>query len=170
VTTPSTTFDQVDAAWNKLIPRIPADAPSFEMSDKDLMANFDDGITHVEIRREDGKLIFQQRNLYSGSLLSKTEDNTVKGFFSQDGPDFPRIALRTKDLIGLLMVNRRIKFQLADGYAKATGDGGWEGLISQCVYDGLFTTDVVGDDNGRQEQKDGQGECDVDCSVEGEEE
>jgi len=108
---------------------------------KDFISLLDESLSHIEFSGRKGKLITQQRNIYSGSVIT-IQQQDKKGL-DQEKPlkSFKPIGLRTNDFLALFTFvdniqfyfkgNNAIWFQSKDRLLP------FNGLVSQCMYDEL---------------------------------
>lgn len=157
---PGVTFAEVDTAWK----RETAAGPEFTLVGSMIKSNLDDSLSHIEFWNIGGKLVIKQRDLYGGSVI----ELRMK-VMANDGvvPNFDRVALRTKDFLGLLMVDGtgdRPTFQFGKQATFVTGKT-FRAVLGNCVYDDMYTVKELQD--GRQEQEKRSGEQGTDPEVKG---
>lgn len=151
---PDLSFEEIEGVWKRL--------GSFDRSDsftleRSVLSLLDNDLSHVEIYG-DGKLVIQQRDIYSGALirivrdtkglgLSGSSDRITKGF----GP----LGIRTVDFNGIFSFNSRITFYPEGSFLFFSGsDNSMEGFVGTCLYDELGTVSYLREeDHGRKESE-----------------
>jgi len=127
-----------------------------------IISMLEEGLSHVEIRAEDGEIHFVQRNIYSGAVIEVTRA-TEEGALGVDNPDeieedFGPLGLRTGDFEALFQFNENLIFTFPPD-----GDGDYccvrsrdpkmamDGIVACCIYDELGKVEEVS--HGRKKQK-----------------
>lgn len=142
-----------------------------------ISALLDEALSHIEISAPNKQLTIQQRNIYSGTVLtlSRTEQEGGLGLDSvvQDKivDAFEPLGMRTNDFLALFAFIDRLAFFFPAGeadYCCVRSDDPkmpMEGVIALCVYDELGGIEAARKetqpkiekekDNGRKEQESG---------------
>jgi len=129
---------------------------------RDILPLLEEGLSHIEIRAEEGEIKFVQRNIYSGAVIeiSRAVDTGALGVDNPDEleEDFGPLGLRTGDFSALFAFNDNLVFTFPP-----EGQGDYccvrsrdpkmamDGVVACCVYDELGQISEVSD--GRKEQK-----------------
>jgi len=164
---PTTTFSQLEEAWKVLMVNHTSDTANLTMTAALAKEHLDDSLSHVEFWFENGTAVIKQRDLYSGTLITvelPSSKRQVGGFFSTKPQPFERTSLRTKDLLALLSLEASLTFCLGKNASTAKGTK-FTAIISNCVYDSLYTVEEL--TNGWKEQEVRQGEQSPDTKAEG---
>ena len=141
------TFDDIDGLFNKFDVK-PSGWNEINCNDKAL-ALFDETLSHIEILSENKKLLFRQRDIYSGNNIELSENSEGKGKWAtahKIKEDFGPFGIRTIDFLSIFMFFNRIKFLFKDNnYCIVKGErrvGGDEinmnGIIAGCLYDEMI--------------------------------
>lgn len=164
---PAATFAQLEKAWTDLRAKAPDGSPSLTMTAALAGVHLEEGLSHVEFWYEDNTPVLKQRDLYSGTLITVELPSSKRqsgGFFSAKPQPFDRTAIRTKDLQALLFLEGSLDFSFGPE-ASIIKSTTFEALLSNCIYDGLYTVEELTD--GRKIKENGTGEQEPNPEAEG---
>jgi len=109
--------------------------------DEDFIKLLDEELSHIEFKVEGGEFICQQRNIYSGSVVTIKQQKSDGLLAAEPLKDFSSIGVRTNDFLALFSFVGSVAFYfvgkdvvLFESNEKAMP---FTGIISQCVYDEL---------------------------------
>ena len=137
---------------------------------KNIIPQFNEGLSHIEFLLEGGESIIKQRDIYSGSIikLAREKDGFVSVSATRDKilKDFGPMGMRTNDLIALFGLQEDINLFFGAGdpenqtFCMVTGKiANMVGFISGCLYDELGTTQQSkGKINGWKKPKNRRGQ------------
>ncbi len=112
----------------------------------------DEHLSHIEFKVRKGRLRILQRDIYAGTLIRITKDDSGFDFESGDMPNFGPVGLRTDDFLALYSLASTIEFGFGQENVVSLRslDPKWSmcGWLSQCIYD-----ELGGDFDGREKQK-----------------
>lgn len=148
--TPERTFTDVEKIWNEMI----APTHSTFTVHKSSLTLLEEGLSHLELKSNNGNLEIVQRDIFSGTTIILTRNQSGLGIIKQDHitKPFGPIGIRTNDFIALYSFQDLIEFGVPDqpGFLKLTA-GNMEGIIALCLYDEIGTLEVI--ENGRKKSE-----------------
>lgn len=140
---------------------------------KQILPLLEEKLSHLEISGVNGKLVVEQRNIYSGSVIELTrKEEGGFGMASEDdiSSDFGPVGLRTNDFLALFAFLDSLTFYFpdnGDNYCYVNSEDPrlvMDGFISLCAYDELggITESKEAPNGGRKEQKERRSERNAD--------
>ena len=159
---PTLSFVEVDTAWNKSLSDTDGQS-GYVLVGSVLKSHLDESLSHVEFWNVDGRLRLKQRDLYGGSLI-ELDLNLMAN--TDHKLNIDRISVRTKDFLGLFLVDglgHKPVFRFGSKSTRVEGNT-FMAILGNCVYDDMYTVEEI---HGRQESKERQSEQGTDSPVEG---
>lgn len=177
--TPDLKFGDVEEAFERLVGEDEGKVTVRMESGVCKVLNQD--LSHVELWAEQTGFRLLQRDMYSGSVIriteARAEGPSVSLFDLKSVEGVPKgrsvkVALRTKDLIGLLMASPNSVYSLGEKFCvvRDCDSGEFVAVISSCVYDNIFidtTIEETEDERRRKEPKERKGEQEADRQFDG---
>jgi len=156
-------FNEVDDAWDRVSSAVEG-LSGFILVGSVLRSNLDESLSHVEFWNQDGQLCIKQRDLYGGTLIELD-----LSLMANDGAqlDIDRIAVRTKDFLGLFLIDgigQQPTFRFGEHSTLVEGTT-FQALLGNCIYDAMYSVGEI--PSGRQEPEERPGEQGADSEAEG---
>jgi len=151
---PQVRCEEVDAAWGSISSTV-AGLSGFILVGSVLQNSLNEDLSHVEFWNRDGQLSIKQRDLYGGTLIELDLN-----LMANDGAylDIDRVAVRTKDFLGLFLIDgigQQPVFRFGENVTLVEGTT-FQALLGNCIYDDMYSVGEIS--SGRQEQEERPGE------------
>lgn len=171
---PNITFQEVEDLFYKYFL---SDASPFYLTfHKSSLDFINPDLSHIEFVIKNKEINIIQRDIYSGTIIQLSRNPQPEGLgLAEDVDVLPKdmdpLGMRTGDFLSLFYFNERIKILFPNGnlgyFAIEGTHGSLSGIVTGCLFDDIGTIGQLnksdkGDENGRQEQKNGNDKQEVD--------
>lgn len=135
---PKTSFQDVEAIWNK---HTPVNTHAM-MIRKEISQLLDSDLSHVEFHKDKNTLVLVQKNIYTGARVEVRDTQAANGLISVHSfpQDFKPVGIRTHDLLALFTFVDTLTFHPQEGkdwMFLRDNTGLVSGILSTCLYDEL---------------------------------
>jgi len=153
--TPERTFQDVEKIWAGLV----GPTHSTFTVHKSSLALLEEGLSHLEFKSNNGSLEIIQRDIFSGTTITLTRNQSGLGLVKQDhiSKPFGPVGIRTNDFMALYSFQDLIEFGVPDrpGFLTLKA-GNMEGIIALCLYDEIGIIEEVKSGGEKSEDRGSQ--------------
>lgn len=143
---PKNLFDDVEKIWKNLKSERSKDSLVIDFN-REIVDLLDMNLSHLEFsKRKDSELKMKQRDIYSGSIITITEDKKDDLLFEKVRGELEAKGLRTSDFVGIFTLEKTLKFHFDNkkDFLYVEGrHGKMKGFLSLCKYDELNVLEKI---------------------------